>query len=85
MENTKEKQCPQFPYFGAKYPDASCTDGYLWDLDSYDSDAGGCTKGGEDPCPFCNESEYVQRLKDSEFSEIEIQAHIEYLNKKYND
>ena len=36
----KIKQCPEFPFFGALYPDARCCDGYLWDLDSYDSEVG---------------------------------------------
>lgn len=40
MEN-KVKQCPELPFFGASYPDAICCDGYLWDLDSYDSEVGG--------------------------------------------
>jgi hypothetical protein len=29
----KIKQCPEFPFFGASYPDARCINGYLWDLD----------------------------------------------------
>lgn len=23
--------CPEFPFFGASYPDAHCINGYLWD------------------------------------------------------
>jgi len=57
-------------HFGAPYPDARCIDGYLWDEDS------GCQdpedeciwlydKGGEDPCPICNMSEYNQRIINS--------------------
>lgn len=54
---SKEKQCPEFPHFGARYPDARCIDGYLWDLDSDDN---GClTRGGDYPCPFCNTEAYV--------------------------
>lgn len=28
-----KKQCPEFSFFGASYPDARCINGYLWDLD----------------------------------------------------
>lgn len=80
--NEMKEPCPTFPFFGARYPDATCIDGYLWDLDS--SDDGGLTRGGEDPCPFCNKEEYVQRLRDSEFPEDGIEKHINYLNEKYN-
>lgn len=53
MSNDK-KQCPQFPYFGASYPDAVCIDGFLWDLDSCDEPGGPLYQGGDSPCPFCN-------------------------------
>lgn len=47
---SKLSSCIEFPAFGARYPDATCIDGYLWDLDS--GDEPGClSKGGEDPCP----------------------------------
>lgn len=61
---TQKEQCPEFPYFGAKYPDATCIDGYLWDLDSFDSEAGGMTSGGHDPCPFCNTEKYIEQHLD---------------------
>lgn len=32
----QNKQCPEFPFFGASYPDARCINGYLWDLDKCD-------------------------------------------------
>ena len=32
----QNKQCPEFPFFGASYPDARCIDGYLFDLDKCD-------------------------------------------------
>ena len=56
----KIKQCPEFPFFGASYPDAICCDGYLWDLDSYDSEVGGLTIGGDVPCPFCKTEEFIE-------------------------
>ncbi|CUP29430.1 Uncharacterised protein [Bacteroides uniformis] len=31
-----KKPCPQFPYWGASYPDACCVDGILQDLDYCD-------------------------------------------------
>lgn len=59
----------EFPYFGASYPDAHCIDGYLWDLDSGESD-GVCvyfTIGGDEPCPFCNEEEWLENVIGSTF------------------
>ena len=59
------KQCPDFPFFGASYPDATCIDGMLWDLDSCDEPGGNTlSKGGEMPCPFCNTDEFVKCLTD---------------------
>lgn len=58
----KKQQCPEFPFFGATYPDARCIEGYLWDLDSDDN--GFLTKGGEDLCPFCNSENLIQQLID---------------------
>lgn len=58
MEQNSEKlPCPEFPFFGAKYPDARCIDGKLWDLDSDEN--GVFTVGGDCPCPFCNKSEFL--------------------------
>ena len=68
----KIKQCPEFPFFGASYPDAICCDGYLWDLDSYDSEVGGLTIGGDTPCTFCNTEEFIEHdtfSKEDEFYE----------------
>ena len=36
------KPCPQFPYWGASYPDACCVDGKLQDLDY-------CAENGRTP------------------------------------
>lgn len=76
------KQCPEFPFFGASYPDARCIDGYLWDLDWFEN--GMLTKGGEEPCPFCNREEYIQRLRDDEVSEERIKGHLKFIDEKYN-
>lgn len=81
--NTKN-QCPEFPHFGAHYPDARCIDGYLWDLDKYEN--GQLCGGGDDPCPFCNEDEYKEWLNysDSDSQQKQrIDDHIKYLRKKY--
>ena len=49
----QNKQCPEFPFFGASYPDARCINGYLWDLDKCDEN-GNLYGVGDIPCPFCN-------------------------------
>lgn len=54
----------QLSYFGARYEDALCIDGYLWDLDSGDFEDG-FTSGGETPCPSCNTAAFLEsRLDD---------------------
>ena len=46
------------PTFGGGYPDGTCIDGWMWDLDSGDGD--GLTCGGDEPCPYCNTREYIE-------------------------
>lgn len=46
------------PTFGARYPDGTCIDGWMWDLDSGDAD--GLTSGGDMPCPWCNTLEHLE-------------------------
>lgn len=47
-------------HFGARYEDAICIDGYLWDLDSCEELGGRMlTSGGEIPCPRCRTKAYV--------------------------
>ena len=59
MENIK--QCPDFPFFGARYPDATCIDGYLYDMDDCD-DHGNLYEPAEKlPCPFCNWDEFKEK------------------------
>ena len=50
----------QASHFGASYPDATCIDGYLWDLDSCDEPGGSLSSGGDVPCPCCNTREYIK-------------------------
>lgn len=80
MENRKVNTCGEFPHFGATYPDATCIDGYLWDLDSYDD--GRLTSGGSDPCPFCKREEYIEWLSNDDKEEVE--SHLQYINERYN-
>lgn len=53
----------QGKHFGAHYEDATCIDGYLWDLDSCDEPGGGLHVGGDIPCPACNRAEYVKGIE----------------------
>lgn len=64
-------------HFGASYPDATCIDGYLWDLDS--SEEGGMlTSGGEIACPSCNLDAYVSTfLEDAEHEALNAPSPIE--------
>lgn len=55
----QNKQCPEFPFFGASYPDARCINGYLWDLDKCDEN-GNFYGEGDIPCPFCNTEEFIE-------------------------
>lgn len=48
------------PTFGAYYPDGTCIDGYMWDLDSCDEPGGGLAHGGDMPCPWCNTGEFLE-------------------------
>lgn len=61
--------CPEFPYFGATYPDARCINGYLWDLDKVTAEGGLYTTGDNPPCPFCNMEEYINDNWETYFSE----------------
>lgn len=79
------KQCPEFPYFGATYPDAMCIDGLLYDLDNCD-DNGNLYERNEDiPCPFCREKEYIKHNHDplNGITKAKLKKHIEFLKGKY--
>lgn len=56
------------PFFGATYPDGTCIDGYMWDLDSCDEPGGPLYGGGDAPCPHCNTREYVTSYLDMHFT-----------------
>lgn len=55
-----KKQCPEFPYFGAKYPDATCIGGILHDLDKCDDEGNLYEQGDNVPCPFCNTESFIE-------------------------
>lgn len=56
MRNT----CPEFPLFGANYPDATCMDGILYDLDNVGDDGVLIKPLEEIPCPFCRTEEFIR-------------------------
>lgn len=83
-QNEQRPPCPEFPHFGAHYPDATCIKGYLWDLDKYEN--GQLYGGGDDPCPFCNEKEYIEWAAGDPDDPEEVEAikkHIQALREKY--
>lgn len=84
-EGKKIKNCPQFPYFGASYPDAVCIDGSLHDLD--DSPGGGQVylKDDDFPCPFCRPKDFIKHHLDplNGVTRENLKKHIEWLVKKY--
>lgn len=89
---TNLKECPEFPFFGATYPDATCIEGYLWDLDKGDEN-GILQQENEHPCPFCNTEKFIEEnISDDEFEVIEdskritredLIKYIEVLRQKY--
>lgn len=88
MSTDKVNTCPEFPHFGARYPDATCIDGFLWDLDSCDDPGGLLRHGGDDPCPFCNEEAYlewagVEPEDDESPKKEDVLAYIQKLKDKY--
>ena len=52
--------CPEFPFFGATYPDARCIDGNLYDLDDCDYVGNLYDYGDYNPCPFCRKNEFIE-------------------------
>lgn len=63
-------QCPEFPFFGASYPDARCIDGELWDLDKCDEN-GLYSTGDNPPCPFCNTETFIDYMTDMDDKELQ--------------
>lgn len=50
-------------FFGARYEDGICCDGYMWDADSGD-EPGMLTNGGDIPCPSCNRDAYIEYCRE---------------------
>jgi flavodoxin len=83
---TEEKEpkinsCPEFPWFGARYPDARCIDGFLWDMDKYED--GMFYGGGEDLCPFCNTEAFLKEQEENEEDMDKVKKWMEETLKKY--
>lgn len=71
MSKNKEI-CPEFPFFGANYPDACCINGVLYDLDKCDNNGNLYIPTEEIPCPFCKTEEFIKYdpfSKEDEFYE----------------
>lgn len=58
MTQKQKGSCGHTGYmWSARYPDATCVDGYLWDLDSLEF--GTLQSGGDLPCPACNTHDWL--------------------------
>jgi hypothetical protein len=80
----KSNPCPEFPYFGAKYPDARCIEGYLHDLDNCDEEGNLYTMTESHPCPFCNTDEFIEIQKRNEVPKKDVIKWIKTMKEKYS-
>jgi len=78
-----KEQCPEFPYFGARYPDARCIEGYLHDMDNCDENGNVYIMDENNPCPFCNTKEFMQEQKDNEVDLEKVRQWMEGVKKRY--
>lgn len=76
-----DKQCPEFPFFGASYPDARCVDGLLCDLDDCDENGNLYLPREEIPCPFCRQKDFMECY---DMTEEEFEAFITPLRERYD-
>ena len=81
VSSSAVNQCPEFPFFGATYPDATCIDGHLWDLDKCDEN-GLISSGDNPPCPFCNTEAFVDYFTDIDDKELEEMNNDESLSEE---
>lgn len=81
---TDKKQCPEFPYFGANYPDARCIDGQLYDLDKCDEKGNLYEMHEYNPCPFCNTEEFMKIQIDNEEDLDKVREWMKKINEQYN-
>ena len=82
--STKVNTCPEFPFFGAKYPDATCIDGKLFDLDKCDENGNLYVPGEDWPCPFCRTEAFIKQY--AEFANIkykDARALVKQLKEKH--
>jgi hypothetical protein len=85
MSNTQKKNCPNFPFFGASYPDAGCFDGELRDLDDCDENGAVYEHSEQMPCPFCRTEAFIKRYAESSGIKYkEARARAKALKEKYN-
>ena len=82
---TKKQQCPEFPYFGANYPDARCIDGYLYDLDNCDVNGNLYEPSEKIPCPFCNKEEYFEDNEEDSVAMDKYKSIVSWVKKHYPD
>lgn len=88
MSNDKvvqQSQCPNFPFFGASYPDAGCFDGTLRDLDDCNDEGGVYEQNDNWPCPFCETEAFIKRY--AEYAGIkykEVRAWVKALKQKHD-
>lgn len=78
-----KEQCPEFPYFGAKYPDARCINGQLYDLDRCDENGNLYEMHEYHPCPFCNTDEFLKEQEDNEADMDKVRQWMEGVKKRY--
>ena len=62
--NNIVEPCPEFPFFGAIYPDARCVNGILMDLDKE------TINDDSPPCPFCNTEAFIEHHTDIDDKEL---------------
>lgn len=80
----KELGCNiQFPYFGARYPDACCIEGNLMDMDKCDENGLLYSTEEDNPCPICRREEFIQNQLDSEYTLESIEKYIENIKDRY--
>jgi hypothetical protein len=87
MNNDKQMEingCPDFPFFGATYPDATCVDGQLYDLDKCDQDHNLYEMGEYWPCPFCKTEAFIKTYAEySGKKYMEVRQMVKSLKEKY--
>lgn len=79
-----KQNCPNFPFFGASYPDAGCFDGHLRDLDDCDDNHLVYEHSENWPCPFCNTEAFIKQY--AEYGGIkykEARLWVKQLKEKY--